>query len=338
VRQVTFVEPGRLEWWDVDAPTRASVDDALVRPVAVATCDLDVAIVRGTVPFQGPFPFGHECVAEVVEGPDGAGGDLAPGALVSVPFQISCGTCERCRRGQTANCESVPRMSSYGLGQVGGEWGGFLSDVVRVPFARHMLVALPPGVDPAAAASVSDNVPDAWRTVADPLERRPGATVLICAGGSIGLYAAAIALALGSERVDYADEDPRRLELAEQLGANPLPGPFPRRLGKYPVTVDASASHAGLACAIRSTEPDGICTSVGIYFEPETPVPLLEMHAKGIEFRTGRPHARTIIPDILALIASGRLRPEAVTARVVGWDDAADALADHGEKLVVTRS
>src|SRR3712207_6816030 len=131
-----------------------------------------------------------------------------PGSLVTVPFQISCGECERCRRGHTGNCETVPRLSMYGLAPLGGDWGGFLSDTVRVPYAAHMLIPLPAGVDPAAAASVSDNVPDGWRAVAEPLERYPGGPVLICGGApSITLYAVAAAIALGAERVDYADQD-----------------------------------------------------------------------------------------------------------------------------------
>ena len=337
MRQLTFIEPGRLEWWDVDEPRLAGDREALARPLSVSTCDLDAAIVHGRAPFQGPFPFGHECVAEVVEAGDAAG--VRRGALVSVPFQISCGECDRCRAGLTGNCTGVPRMSMYGLGALGGDWGGFLSDVVRVPYADHMLVPLPDGVDPAAAASVSDNVSDAWRTVGQPLRERPGASVLVVGGaGSIGVYAAAIAVALGSDQVDYVDHDADLLGRAGQLGANAVEGSYEGRRGPYPITVDSSADPAGLALAMRSTEPDGVCTSTGIYYEETTPVPLLEAYTKGLTFHTGRVHARPVIPEVLALIASGALRPEVVTERVADWDDAADALAEHRAKLVISRA
>ena len=36
----------------------------------------------------------------------------------------------------------------FGFGSFGGDWGGFMSDLVRVPYADHMLVPLPEGVDP----------------------------------------------------------------------------------------------------------------------------------------------------------------------------------------------
>lgn len=95
-----------------------------------------------------------------------------------------------------------------------------------------------------------------------------------------------------SPRVDFAGGRPFELELAERLGANLLEPEFPKRLGPYPITVDASADPDGLGCALRSTDPDGICTSIGIYFAPETPIPSLEMYRKGIRFHTGRVHAR----------------------------------------------
>jgi alcohol dehydrogenase len=223
----------------------------------------------------------------------------------------------------------------FGFGGFGGDWGGFMSDLVRVPYAAHMLVPLPEGVDPQAAASVSDNVTDAWRTVGPPLAERPGAAVLVVGGaGSIGIYAAGIAVALGAESVDYLDHDEDRLERARQLGANPIEGPYPERAGAYPITVDSSADPAGLSCAVLSTDWDGVCTSTGIYFEPQK-LPLLEPYTRCFTFHTGRVHARPAIPEVLALIESGKLHPETVTARTVAWDDAADALVEERGKLVL---
>jgi len=93
----------------------------------------------------------------------------------------------------------------YGLGTLsGGEFGGFISDLVRVPFAGHMLLKIPPVVPAESVASLSDNIADAWRTVGPQLEAEPGANVLIVsADGSVPLYAAAIAAALGAGRVDF---------------------------------------------------------------------------------------------------------------------------------------
>src|SRR3954471_6633449 len=237
MEQITFAGPRRLERRDVPAPALQGDGEALVRPLAVATCDLDALIVAGTSPFEPPFALGHECVAEVVEVGD-AVEEFAPGDRVSVPFQVSCGTCEACSRGRTGNCRGVPWQSTYGFGPHVAMWGGFLSDLVRVPVADHMLVPLPglgrgpspahilappPGnVPPATAASASDNIVDGWRTVGPLLEREPGAAVLVAGGGgpgSIGLYATGLAVARGAERVVYVDADEHRRGVAEALGA-----------------------------------------------------------------------------------------------------------------------
>ncbi|MGZ5312206.1 MAG: zinc-dependent alcohol dehydrogenase [Solirubrobacterales bacterium] len=337
MRELDFVEKGRLEWREAGEPSLRGDGEALVRPLAVATCDLDLMIVRGLVPTGDPFPFGHECVAEVTEVGD-AVSSVKPGDVVSVPFQISCGECERCRRGQTGNCERVERMAMYGL-PMGTNYGGFLSDSARVPFADAMLVPVPEGIAPEAVASVSDNIPDAWRTVGPQLAERPGSPVLITASGaSIALYATSIALALGAERVDLVGGNSWLRGRAAELGANLLDEEFPKRLGPYPVVVDACGDPEGLACALRSTEPEGICTSIGIYFAEATPVPLLEMYTKGIRFHTGRVHARPAMEPVLELVREGRFAPERITAETASWDDAAEAVAGHRGKLVISRA
>jgi threonine dehydrogenase-like Zn-dependent dehydrogenase len=210
--QLTYTGPDALEWREAPAPQLSSDAAALVRPRAVATCDLDGLIIEGASPFAPPFALGHECVAEVIDVGDTVS-SFAPGQLVSVPFQISCGECDACRQGRTANCSGVAFMSSYGFGPAVAQWGGFLSDVVCVPYAEHMLVPIPAGLAPAAVASASDNISDAWRAVAPALAEQPGADVLVVGGagrGSIGLYAAGLAVALGSASVLYVDADEAR--------------------------------------------------------------------------------------------------------------------------------
>src|SRR5271168_4538838 len=113
--QLTYTGPDALEWREAPEPRLSSDAAALVRPRAVATCDLDTLIIAGASPFGPPFAIGHECVAEVLDVGD-AVSSFAPGALVSVPFQISCGQCGPCREGRTSNCAGVPFMSTYGFG------------------------------------------------------------------------------------------------------------------------------------------------------------------------------------------------------------------------------
>ena len=326
--QLTLTAPGKAEWTDVPVPRlNGEGDDALVEPIAVATCDLDTWTNAAGFPMPLPYALGHEFVARVLTVGDNVS-TVRVGDVVGVPFQISCGTCARCQRGRTADCLTVHKGASYGLGPVGGQaWGGAMADVVRVPYADAMLVPVPENVKPETVASL-DNIPDAWRTVVPYLNE--GNEILVIGGVSIGLYGVAIARAFGAN-VSYVDTDERRLNVAESLGATVNPGK-----GKYPITVNTSSTVEGLLRAIASTEPAGVCTDTGIFLGDVT-LPLGQMYTRGIRFVTGRVAARPILPDLLDLVANGRLDPGVVTATTVHWADAPAAWSEHSDKLVILR-
>lgn len=342
MQQLTLVGPRQIEWWSVPDPTLASPTAALVRPVIAATCDIDRLIVAGIDAFPPPFPLGHECVAEVAE----VGSEvrtIRPGDRVVVPFQIACGACDRCKKGVSANCQEVPGSSMYGMGARGGPWGGMFADLVAVPFADAMLVPLPPGLDPELAASASDQLPDAWRTVAPALAANPGAEVLVLAWerSALALYAAGIACALGAGTVTFASDDQESLEVAAVLGAVPMEisaSALPRRIGRFPIVVSVTATAEGLACALRSVEPGGICVLPAIFWSDNVPLPLFAMYNTGLTFVTGKVHARPTIPAVLDLLASRRFDPRPVTTAVVGRDEAAEALRDDYIKLALQLS
>jgi threonine dehydrogenase-like Zn-dependent dehydrogenase len=71
---------------------------------------------------------------------------------------------------------------------------------------------------------------------------------------------------------------------------------------------------------------------------PETPIPLFEMYLGDVTFKTGRAHARSIIPRVLDLVQGGRLQPERVTTETATFEDAIDALLGFTTKLVITRN
>src|SRR4030095_2664110 len=102
MEQLTLGEQGKIEWQDVPAPCIEGPGEALVRPLAVTRCDIDLPYVTGLLPPPRPFALGHECVGEVVAVGDGVTSFHA-GARVIVPFQISCGRCARCLRGHTGS-------------------------------------------------------------------------------------------------------------------------------------------------------------------------------------------------------------------------------------------
>src|SRR4051794_17858882 len=138
MRQLTYVSGGVLEWRDVSEPRLEADSDALVKPLAVTRCDLDLLIASGAAGWPGGFAMGHETYGEVVDVGD-AVTSFRPGDRVLVPFQLSCGDCGRCRAGLSALCETLPYRASYGMAPLSGnDYGGGLSDLLRVPFADHM--------------------------------------------------------------------------------------------------------------------------------------------------------------------------------------------------------
>ncbi len=149
MRQLTYVKDTTIEWW---AARRLQNDhDALVMQLAVTRCDL--AIASGWSGLPGPFALGHESAGRVMDIGDCVR-NFVPGDLVIVSFQIkACGV----------------------------EYGGGLSDLIRVPFADPMLVRHPQGHPLSQTAGPADGATDAFSAVTHWFRQRPGKEMLVIA-------------------------------------------------------------------------------------------------------------------------------------------------------------
>jgi alcohol dehydrogenase len=78
-------------------------------------------------------------------------------------------------------------------------------------------------------------------------------------------------------------------------------------------------------------------TSVAIHLGRTTPVPLTEAYYKGLTLTTSRADSRAHLPAVLDCLACGRMHPEHVTHRVLGFAEAGDAMTDPGPKMVFVR-
>lgn len=337
MQSLFFISPGELEWREVAPPQLVSPTDALVRPIVMTTCDIDPLIIGGQAPLAGPFPIGHEAIGEVLEVGPGVK-RVRPGDRVVLTYYDTCGRCARCARSRPNRClVNSPDLGKRAWHGIGFTKAGYFSDVVRVPAADHALSVLPADLDPTHLASLGDNIGFAWEYVVPHLAAQPGADVLIMGGcGSIALYAVMFAVAAGAGSVTYADTAANRLAIAEGFGARVVEGPAPKALGSFPITVDASANAASLLCAIRSTEVEGLCSSVGGHFAPVA-MPLFEMYAKGITFYTGPGRGLPNVASALALIAEGRVDPAPVTSAILPFADAAEVLREPSLKPVFVR-
>ena len=340
MRALMFRGPMAIAWEEIETPKLLEPRDALVRPIAVARCDLDPAIAIGLYPMQGPFVMGHEMVGEVVAVGE-AISNVCLGDKVIVPFQLSCMTCAPCLHGHTNACVNVPSGTAFGLGPHGGiDLGGALAELVRVPWADVMLIPLPEGMDPVVVAGIPDNVSDGYRCVAAPLAERPGAPVLVVGGlaPSVGLYAVMAALALGSERVVYVDDDAARLELAVAAGAEVVDAKDQwdslKLAERFPIVVDANVLDPGRNFALRSVEPCGVCTSVSGGASSRSNLPLQSMYLKGVRYEIGRVHACATARPVLDLVSSGALDPARIINKVVPFSEAVEGMILPVTKVV----
>lgn len=335
MKALQYQGPNQIEWVDIDDAKIEAPDDVVIRPIAVATCDLDWGIVRGQVPFPAPFILGHEFVGDIVE-TGSAVSRFQVGQRVSVAFQPSCGQCAPCHHGMSASCRDVPATSMFGVGPVSGDWGGAFADRIRVPYADNMLVRIPEGVPPTWFSSASDNVADAYRAVGPFIgEERPSRVLVIGNHDSIPLYAIAFAVKLGAEKVTFCTQSEKAAANAERLGsAVERVNDWPARVASHDIVVCASQDPAALLTAIRSTAAQGNCTCVGILTD-DVAFPIREMYMRGVHFHTGRVNGAGVQAQMVDWITSGLINPLDVDTTIVPWEDIRATLLNRPAAKVI---
>jgi alcohol dehydrogenase len=137
--------------------------------------------------------------------------------------------------------------------------------------------------------------------------------------GSIGLYCVDVAVHCAGARTVYYDDDPVRMKVAEQLGAE-VQDVGGKREKDFHLAVDASCDPERLRKALLSVVPEGHVNSVGIYFE-DVQLPLLALFQRGVNFHNGKGHARPNMTPTLDAVAAGRLHPELVTSGIHAWEE-----------------
>jgi threonine dehydrogenase-like Zn-dependent dehydrogenase len=217
VRAVTFEGIGRVAVHDVPDPRLEESDDALIRVSASAICGSDLHFLSGKAPIDSGETLGHEAIG-IVEDVGDEVARFSPGDRVVVAFDIVCGRCWFCRRGQTQLCE---KFRSLGAGAFGGGLAGAQAERLRVPVADVNLLAVPDGVDDERALFVGDVLTTGFYA-ASIAETGSEDSVAVVGCGPVGYACIVSLLAAGVGRVFALDRDPARLELAAGAGADPI--------------------------------------------------------------------------------------------------------------------
>lgn len=323
---------GELTLRDVEAPTPGA-DDALVRVEATGLCRSDWHGWLGHDPdIELPQVPGHEFAGVVAE----VGGQVrswTPGYRVTAPFVCGCGRCRQCLRGDHQVCEAQS--------QPGFTHAGSFAEYVLVRHADVNLVGLPDTVDAVTAASLGCRYATAWRAVTQQGRAAPGEWVAVHGCGGVGLSAVQIATASGA-RVIAVDVSDAALALAGELGAEAcidatdvdvVEAVHEVTGGGAHLSLDALGSPQTCVNSVRCLARRGRHVQVGL-LPPETgrpEVPMDVVIARELELRGSHGMAAHAYPELLALVTSGRLRPDALVRARIGLENACAALPAMGE-------
>ncbi len=188
-------------------PVIEQVDDVLIQVKVAGICGSDLSRYAKLGPYVKGMIWGHEFSGEVVEtGP--AVTHVQVGDKVAACPTFYCGKCESCKKGQFSQCAE--------LTVIGARHPGAFAEFVRLP--GENVIPLPVSIDMETAACIEPAAVVAhgfYRTA-----MQPGAEVAVMGCGNIGLLAVQWAKVWGASQVVAIDIDPKKLDIATQVGAD----------------------------------------------------------------------------------------------------------------------
>ncbi len=251
------------------------------------------------------------------------------GDRVTTPFAIGCGTCVYCLAGDQQVCEKQFQPGFSGPGS--------FAEYVALPLADANLVRLPDEMEFVEAAALGCRFATAFRGIASQARLRAGEWVAVFGCGGVGLSAIIIARALGANviGVDIAEE---KLALARESGAthtinaaaaSDVPDAI-RDLTAGGVHVSADALGSVITCrnSILSLRRRGRHVQIGLLLgdQSDPALPMARVIAHELEIYGSHGMQAHAYPELLAMIADGKLPLGKLIGRRISLDDAVEAL------------
>lgn len=304
-----------------EAPTpEIGAHDALVRVRACAMNQLDIHLRRGIPGLRISLPhiLGADIAGEVAQ----VGREVTEwhaGDEVLLNPGVSCGRCQACLSGADNLCRE------YAI--LGEHIDGGYAEYVRVPVINVM--PKPASLQFTDAAAIPLAFITAWDMLVVGAGVGPSDTVLVWGAGSgVGSAAIQIAKIFGARIIAVAGSD-WKLERAKALGAeetinhaNKSVAEEVRRLtGRR--GVDVVVEHVGLATwdtSLKALAKGGRLVTCGATTGHMVETDLRYVFSRRLLIRGTYMGSKTTLPEILRLVAAGRLRP--VVHEVVALHDA----------------
>jgi aryl-alcohol dehydrogenase len=318
--------PLEIEEVQVSAPREGEI---LVRMRGVGICHTDISAAHGVIPIPLPAVLGHEgsgVVAAIGPGVD----SLAVGDHVALSFD-HCGQCPQCSGGHPAYCEMFAPLNYFGTrldgsvtmhqgdDDVYGNWFGQSSFATHAIASAHNAVKVADDLPLEILGPLGCGLQTGAGSVLKVLEPKAGEGIIVFGLGAVGLGAVMAAKAVGCEPIIAVDLNPRRLELAIELGATHTINPTETDDLLWTVQEMAAPGvhHAfdavGLGPVIRqaleSLRSPGHCVTVGFQgLENEITVDqghlLVGRRLSGVV--EGDADPQTFIPELIELYRDGK--------------------------------
>lgn len=188
-------------------------EEVLIRVESCGVCGTDVHILEGTSRSTPPVVLGHE-YAGIVEEVGRSVKGVRVGQRVAIDPNISCGTCDYCRRGLVHLCSNLRAL--------GVDIDGGMAECSVVPASQAY--PLPEGLSLEASAFV-EPVSCVLHGI-DRAHLQSGDTVVIVGAGTIGLIMLQLVRNAGATQVIVVEPLEHKREMARKLGAGEVIDPF----------------------------------------------------------------------------------------------------------------
>ena len=317
---------GPLEIKDIPVPT-ATNDGVVIKVEATGLCRSDWHAWMGhDSDIVLPHVPGHE-LAGVISEIGSAVTKFKVGDRVTVPFVCGCGKCQYCTRGDAQVCPAQTQPGFTGFGS--------FAEYVAINNADFNLVTIPENVSFATAAALGCRFATSYRGLIKRTHVKAGEKVVIYGCGGVGLSAIMIAKAQGAH-VYAVDINDAALAIAQSLGAEIInsskvdPVAFMQNLGGADVAVDALGSQQTASASVLSLARRGRHLQLGLLLTANglTDIPMARVIAWELDLLGSHGMAAKDYPEMLALVASGKLNPASLITREVGLTEGAKALAE----------
>jgi threonine dehydrogenase-like Zn-dependent dehydrogenase len=256
-----------------------------------------------------------------------------------------------------------PGAGLFGYSHLYGGYAGGQAEYVRVPKANVGPLIIPDStLSDEQVLFLSDILPTGYQAALNG-DIGPGSTVAIFGAGPVGLMAAASARLLGADRIFMVDHHPYRLDYAmEAYAVEPInfdehDDPAELIIERTDRRgVDASIDAVGLEAkgsivetvlttmklegssgkslrqAMAATRRGGVVSVPGVYAGFIHGFLFGDAFEKGLTFKGGQTHAQKFMPELLAHISNGRLKPEAIITHRLPLEAAARGYKVFNEK------